>query len=82
MDAATLEAGIVLAGQIVDAIVKAAPAIQKGIVSAEPYVAAIGGMLAGTNATQDQGDALLAQLKADSADFQTPLPEDDGTTTT
>lgn len=82
MDAATLEAGIVLAGQIVEAIVKVAPAIQKGIVSSQPYITAIGGMLAGSNATQEQVDALLAQLKTDSADFQTPLPDDDGTTTT
>lgn len=82
VDAATIEAGIILAEQIVMAIVKVAPSIQKGIVSAEPYVMAIGGMLVGSNATQDQVDALLAQLQADSADFQTPLPPDDGSTTT
>lgn len=82
MDAVTIEAGIALAEQIVSALIKAAPAIQKGIVSAEPYVMAIGGMLVGSNATQEQVDALLAQLEADSADFQTPLPADDGTTTT
>lgn len=82
MDAVTIEAGIALAEQIVTALIKAAPAIQKGIVSAEPYVMAIGGMLVGSNATQEQVDALLAQLEADSADFQAPLPPDDGTTTT
>lgn len=82
VDEVTIEAGIILAEQIVSAIIKAAPAIQKGVVSAEPYVMAIGGMLVGSNATQDQVDALLVQLKADSADFQTPLPVDDGSTTT
>lgn len=82
MDAAAVEAGIILAEQIVEAIVKVAPAIQKGVVSMEPYVVAIGGMLAGSNATQEQVDALLAQLETDSADFQQPLPADDGSTTT
>jgi hypothetical protein len=82
MDPVTLSAGIALAEQIVSALIKAAPAIEKGIVSAEPYVMAIGGMLVGSNATQEQVDALLAQLETDSADFQTPLPPDDGTTTT
>lgn len=82
VDAAAIEAGVILAEQIVSAIIKVAPAIQKGIVSAEPYVMAIGGMLAGSNATQEQVDALLAQLDADSADFQMPLPADDGTTST
>lgn len=82
MDPVTLSAGIALAEQIVAALIKAAPAIQQGIVSAEPYVMAIGGMLVGSNATQAQVDALLAQLQTDSADFQTPLPPDDGTTTT
>jgi len=82
MDAAAIEAGVILAEQIVEAIIKVAPAIQKGAVSMEPYVMAIAGMLAGSNATQAQVDALLAQLETDSADFQTPLPPDDGTTTT
>lgn len=68
-----IEAGLVLAGKIVDIIVKAAPAIQAGVISAEPYVAALAGMLTGTNATQAQIDALQAQLEADSADFQKPL---------
>ena len=79
---ATIEAGVILAEQIVTAIVKIAPAIQKGAVSVEPYVMAIAGMITGGNATQEQVDALLAQLETDSADFQTPLPPDDGTTTT
>jgi hypothetical protein len=82
MDAAAIEAGVILAEQIVEAIIKVAPAIQKGVVSMEPYVMAIAGMLAGSNATQAQVDALLAQLQTDSADFQQPLPPDDGTTTT
>lgn len=82
MDAAAIEAGVILAEQIVEAIIKVAPAIQKGAVSMEPYVMAIAGMLAGSNATQAQVDALLAQLQTDSADFQTPLPPDDGSTST
>jgi hypothetical protein len=82
MDPVTLSAGIALAEQIVSALIKAAPAIEQGIVSSEPYVMAIGGMLVGSNATQEQVDALLAQLETDSADFQTPLPPDDGSTTT
>lgn len=79
MDAA---AAIALAEQIVQALITVAPAIEKGVVSAAPYVQALSGVLTGSNATQDQIDALLAQLQTDSADFQTPLPEDDGTTTT
>ena len=79
---AAIEAGLILAEQLVNIIIKVAPAIQKGVVSSEPYVVAIAGMITGQNATQDQIDALQKQLETDSADFQTPLPEDDGTTTT
>lgn len=82
MDEAAIEAGLVLAGQIVSALVKIAPAIQQGIVSEAPYISAIAGMITGGNATQEQVDALLAQIDKDSADFQAPLPNDDGTTTT
>lgn len=81
MDAAAIEAAIILAEQIVSAIVKVAPSIQQGIVSAEPYVEAVAGMITGTNATQDMVDALVAQAQKDSADFELPLPADDGTTT-
>ena len=80
--AAEVEAGLAIASQIVNGLIKLAPAIQKGVVSSAPYVQAIGGLITGGNATQEQIDALLVQLEADSADFQTPLPEDDGTTTT
>lgn len=79
---AALEAGLILASQIVSAILKAAPAITAGVASSAPYVKAIAGMLAGTNATQADIDALLLQANRDSEDFQTPLPPDDGTTTT
>lgn len=82
VDIATVEAGIALAEKIVDGLIAIAPAVQKGVVSTEPYIAALAGMITGTNATQAQIDALLAQLKTDSADFQTPLPADDGSTTT
>lgn len=77
-----IEAGLALAEQIVSAIIQVAPSIEKGIISMEPYVEAIAGMITGTNATQDQVNALVAQVQKDSADFQTPLPADDGTTTT
>lgn len=82
VDAAAIEAGIVLAEQIVSALIRIAPAIQQGIVSEAPYVKAIAGMITGSNATQEDVDALLAQIEADSADFQKPLPPDDGSTTT
>ena len=69
-------AAMALAEQIVTVIIKVAPAVEQGIVDIGPYVSALGGMLTGTNATQAQVDALLAQLDKDSADFQTPLPPD------
>lgn len=77
-----IAAALALAEQIVSALVAAAPAIEKGVISAQPYIQALSGVLTGSNATQGQIDALLAQLQTDSADFQTPLPPDDGTTTT
>lgn len=79
---AEILAGVALAEQIVSGLIAIAPKVEAGVVSTAPYVQALGGMLAGTNATQGSIDVLLAQLKTDSADFQTPLPEDDGTTTT
>jgi hypothetical protein len=69
-------AALTLAEQIVTAIIKIAPAVESGVVSAEPYIQALGGMLTGSNATQEQIDTLLAQLEKDSADFQTPLPDE------
>lgn len=82
MDPATIEAAIAAATSIVNAIVKVAPAIEQGIVSSEPYAQAIAGLMTGTNATQAQIDTLLTSVNAASADFETPLPQDDGTTTT
>lgn len=81
IDLATIEGAVVLAEQIVSAIVKVAPAIEQGVISSEPYVEAIAGLVKGTNATQEQVDALMAQVQAASDQFQTPLPPDDGTTT-
>lgn len=75
-------AGIALAQTIVAAIVKVAPAIAQGVASSAPYVEAIAGLLAGTNATQQQIDAALAQINAATDAFLEPLPPDDGTTTT
>jgi hypothetical protein len=79
---AEIEAGIAVASQIIDIIVKVAPKIEQGIVSAQPYAEAIAGMITGKNATIDTINAMQAQLESDSADFQTPLPPDDGSTTT
>lgn len=75
-------AAIALAEAIVEAIVKVAPSIEQGIVSSIPYVQAIAGLVQGTNATQDQIDALLASANIASTQFQAPLPPDDGSTTT
>lgn len=68
-------AALALAEQIVTALIKIAPAVEQGIVDTGPYISALGGMLTGTNATQQQIDDLLAQLDKDSTDFQTPLPD-------
>jgi hypothetical protein len=80
--AAEIQAGVAVAEAIVSAIIKAAPAIQKGVVSSLPYVQAIAGLVQGTNATQEQIDATLAQINAATDEFLQPLPPDDGTTTT
>ena len=80
--AADIEAGVAIAEAIVSAIVKAAPAIQQGVVSSLPYAQAIAGLIQGTNATQEQIDATLAQINAATDEFLKPLPLDDGTTTT
>jgi len=79
---AEIEAGVAIAEAIVSAIVKVAPAIQQGVVSSLPYVQAIAGLIQGTNATQEQIDATLAQINAATDAFLKPLPPDDGTTTT
>ncbi|MBN9600824.1 MAG: hypothetical protein J0G28_14285 [Afipia sp.] len=80
--AAEITAGIAVAEAIVNGIIRVAPAIQKGVVSSAPYVRAIAGLLAGTNATQEEIDATLAQINAATEEFLTPLPPDDGSTTT
>jgi hypothetical protein len=80
--AAEIEAGVAIAEAIVSAIVKAAPAIQQGVVSSLPYVQAIAGLIRGTNTTQEQIDATLAQINAATDEFLKPLPPDDGATTT
>lgn len=79
MDPAT---AIQLAVSIVDAIIKVAPSIEQGIVSSMPYAQAIAGMIEGTNATMDQITTLLNAANIASSQFQTPLPPDDGSTTT
>jgi type IV secretory pathway TrbL component len=73
---------LTIAEQIITGIIKVAPAIEQGIVDEQPYIQAIAGMLNGSNATQAQVDALLAQIETDSALFQQPLPPDTGDTTT
>jgi hypothetical protein len=69
-------AALTLAEQIVTTLIQLAPAIEKGALDVAPYIQAIAGMLNGSNATQAQIDALLAQLQSDSATFQQPLPDD------
>lgn len=82
MNAATIEGAIAIAEAIVTAIVKLAPAIQAGVASSTPYVEAIAGMIKGSNATQEEIDALMAQVTATHNQFQQPLPPDDGSTST
>jgi len=79
--ATEIEAGLAVAEAIVSAIVKVAPAIEQGVVSSIPYVQAIGGLIAGTNATSEEIDAVLARINAATDDFLKPLPPDDGSTT-
>lgn len=82
VSAAEIEAGLAVAEAIVGAIVKAAPAIEQGVVSSLPYVQAIAGLVGGSNATSEQIDAVLAQINAASNEFLEALPPDDGSTTT
>lgn len=79
--ATEIEAGLAVAEAIVSAIVKVAPAIEQGVVSSIPYVQAIGGLIAGTNATSEEIDAVLARINAATDNFLKPLPPDDGSTT-
>ena len=82
VSAAEIEAGLAVAEAIVNAIVKVAPAIEQGVVSSIPYVQAIAGLIGGSNATPEQIDAVLARINAASEEFLSPLPPDDGSTTT
>lgn len=82
VSAADIIAGIAVAEAIVSGIIRVAPAIERGVVSSAPYVRALAGLLAGANATQEEIDAALARINAATDDFLTPLPPDDGTTTT
>lgn len=78
---ADVTAGLAVAEAIVNAIVKAVPAIEQGVMSSLPYVQAIAGLIQGTNATQQQIDDTLAAINAASDLFDRPLLPDDGTTT-
>ena len=80
--AAGVPAGLAVAEAIVSAIIKVAPAIEQGVVSSIPYVQAIAGLIGGSNATAEQIDAVLARLNAEADVFLSPLPPDDGSTTT
>jgi hypothetical protein len=82
VDVAEIETIVEAASAIVNGIVKVAPAIEQGVVSATPYVQAIVGLIKGSNATQEQLDAAVAEVTALSNQLQQPLPADDGTTTT
>jgi hypothetical protein len=79
---ADVEAGIAVAEAIVSAIVKVAPAIEKRILSSVAYVQAIAGLIQGSNATEEQIDATLAQINAATDEFLKELPPDNGSTTT
>jgi len=81
MDPTTIAGAIALAQTIVNAIVANAPAIIADFNASKPYVEAIAGMIQGTNATQDEIDALLNAANIASATVQQPLPIDtDGST--
>ncbi len=82
VSAADITAGIAIAEAIVNGIIRVAPAIERGVVSSAPYVRALAGLLQGTNATQADIDAALAQINAATDEFLAPLPADDGTTST
>lgn len=83
MDPTTIEGALSIASTIVQAIVANAPAIVDDITKSQPYVAAIAGMIQGTNATIDQVTTLLSNANIASTAFQAPLPVDtDGSTET
>jgi hypothetical protein len=82
VNAAEIGAGVAAAEAIVSALVRVAPAIERGVVSSIPYVQAIAGLIGGTNATPEEIDAVLARINAATDEFLSPLPPDDGSTTT
>lgn len=68
---------------ILQTVVGLAPSIESGITSLEPIAKAIyDNLVGGVAITQAQLDALEAQVDAAAALIQTPLPPDDGSTTT
>lgn len=66
--------------EIVEGIIKMAPAIQQGVASAAPYVTALVQLLEGSQVTPQQLDAAVMQIRRLSDEIQKPLPPDDGTT--
>lgn len=82
MDPTTVAGAISIASSIVNAIIANMPAIEQDISASQPYVQAIAGMIQGTNATIDTITALLNAANISTDQFLTPLPPDDGTTTT
>lgn len=71
---------ITLIAQIIQTAVKVGPTVIQTVEDAEPFAQAIYNHLVGKEVTQADLDALEAQLKTLSDDFQTPLPPDDAPT--
>lgn len=82
MDPASIEAVAATVEAIISAAIRAAPAIERGVATAAPYVDALVGLVSGNEVTQADLDAAVASVKAQSDRFQEPLPPDDGTTNT
>lgn len=75
---AEAEAVIATVETIVAAIIKVAPLVEKGVADATPYVQALVGLIKGTNVTQEQLDEAVTRVLALSAEFQKPLPDENG----
>lgn len=69
MDLASVESVLAAVAQIV---VIAAPIVQKAVENAEPFAKIIYGLVTGTNLTDDDVTAALAQANALSAQIQAP----------
>lgn len=67
---------------VINEAVTLGPTVIKAAEDAQPFAQLIYGLFTGTNVTQAQIDSLLAQLDTLTAELQTDLPPDDGTTTT